>query len=50
MIPERFAAMDTREFDVATEALRKTTVKEVKGYLFDVMKQAGLVDVMEIYH
>lgn len=36
--------------DVATEALRKTTVKEVKGYLFDVMKQAGLVDVMEIYH
>jgi len=36
--------------DVATEALRKTTVKEVKGYLFDVMKQAGLVDLMEIYH
>ena len=36
--------------DVATEALRKATVKEVKGYLFDVMKQAGLVDLMEIYH
>jgi phosphotransferase system enzyme I (PtsP) len=36
--------------DVATEALRKTTVKEVKGYLFDVMKQAGLVDLMEVYH
>jgi phosphotransferase system, enzyme I, PtsP len=36
--------------EVATEALRKTTVKEVKGFLFDVMKQAGLVDLMEVYH
>jgi len=36
--------------DVALEALRKTTVKEVKGYLFDVMKRGGLVDLMEVYH
>lgn len=36
--------------EVAMEALRKTTVKEVKGFLFDVMKQIDLVDLVEIYH
>ena len=27
-----------------------STVKEVKGYLFDGMKSLGIIELMEMYH
>ncbi len=35
---------------LAREVLTLTTVKEVKGYLFDGMKSLGVIELMEMYH
>jgi hypothetical protein len=35
---------------VARDVLSMSTVKEVKGYLFDGMKSLGIIELMEIYH
>lgn len=35
---------------IATEALALSTVKEVKGFVFERMRALGLVDLMEAYH
>ncbi|GBD26977.1 Phosphoenolpyruvate-protein phosphotransferase [bacterium HR30] len=39
-----------RAQSMAEEALRLTTVKDVKGFVFESMRELGLVDLMEIYH
>ena len=35
---------------LAQEALELATVKEVKGLLFEGMRELGVIDVMEMYH
>jgi phosphotransferase system enzyme I (PtsP) len=35
---------------VARDVISMTTVKEVKGYLFDGMKSLGVIELMEMYH
>jgi phosphotransferase system enzyme I (PtsI) len=32
------------------DVLSMTTVKEVKGYLFDAMKTLDIIELMEMYH
>ncbi|MGH7823464.1 MAG: putative PEP-binding protein, partial [Candidatus Binatia bacterium] len=36
--------------EMATEVLRMASVKEIKGYLFGMMKKAGVIELTEIYH
>jgi len=36
--------------NMARDVLEMSTVKEVKGYLFDGMKSLGIIELMEIYH
>lgn len=38
----------TRE--IVKDVLGMATVKEIKGYLFEMMKKAGVIELMEIYH
>lgn len=38
----------TRE--IVKDVLGMATVKETKGYLFEMMKKAGVIELMEIYH
>jgi phosphotransferase system enzyme I (PtsI) len=35
---------------MARDVLAMSTVKEVKGYLFDGMKSLGIIELMEMYH
>ena len=35
---------------IARDVLTMSTVKEVKGYLFDGMKSLGIIELMEMYH
>ena len=35
---------------LAEEVLRMSTVKEVKGCIFEVMRELGVIDIMEMYH
>jgi len=35
---------------IARDVLAMSTVKEVKGYLFDGMKSLGIIELMEMYH
>jgi phosphotransferase system enzyme I (PtsP) len=35
---------------IARDVLSMSTVKEVKGYLFDGMKSLGIIELMEMYH
>jgi phosphotransferase system enzyme I (PtsP) len=35
---------------MAQEVLRFSTVKEIKGHVFEVMRDLGMVDIMEMYH
>jgi len=35
---------------LAEEVLRLATVKEVKACVFEVMRELGVIDLMEIYH
>jgi phosphoenolpyruvate-protein kinase (PTS system EI component) len=36
--------------EMAHRVLSMSTVKEIKGYLFSAMKQAGVIELTEIYH
>jgi phosphotransferase system, enzyme I, PtsP len=36
--------------NMARDVLEMSTVKEVKGYLFDGMKSLGIIELMEMYH
>ena len=36
--------------NLAEEVLRMPTVKEVKGCIFEVMRELGVIDIMEMYH
>jgi phosphoenolpyruvate-protein phosphotransferase len=36
--------------EMAHRVLTMSTVKEIKGYLFSMMKQAGVIELTEIYH
>ena len=36
--------------EMATEVLGMASVKEIKGYLFEMMKKVGVIELMEIYH
>ncbi len=36
--------------EMAHRVLGMATVKEIKGYLFSMMKQAGVIELTEIYH
>jgi len=36
--------------NIARDVLEMSTVKEVKGYLFDGMKSLGIIELMEMYH
>ena len=38
----------TRE--IVKDVLGMTSVKEIKGYLFDMMRKSGVIELMEIYH
>jgi signal transduction protein with GAF and PtsI domain len=35
---------------IAVEVLRMATVKEVKGFLFEAMRELQLLDLVEAYH
>jgi signal transduction protein with GAF and PtsI domain len=35
---------------IAVEVLRMATVKEVKGFLFEAMRELQLLDLVEVYH
>ena len=35
---------------LARDVLGLSTVKEVKGYLFDGMRSLGILELMEMYH
>jgi len=35
---------------MADEVLRLATVKEIKGHVFQVMRDLGMIDIMEMYH
>ncbi len=39
-----------RAQSMAEEALRLATVKDVKGFVFESMRELGLIDLMEVYH
>jgi phosphotransferase system enzyme I (PtsI) len=36
--------------EIAGEVLGMASVKEIKGYLFEMMKKVGIIELMEIYH
>lgn len=41
-----FSSLET----LADEVLQLTTVKEIKGHVFEFMRRNGMVDLMEMYH